>query len=181
MIEIAKEIDKDPIDNFFDLFLEEDGDILGVLFTMSEENKRLAMRQPWLSIGSDGVAVKPEGILGMGKPHPRYYGTFPRFLGKYVRQENVLILEDAIRKMTSLAAQRLGLKDRGMIKEGMFADICIFDYEKIRDFATFINPHQYSQGVIYLLVNGRLVIENGEHTGAKPGRVIYGPGKALEK
>ncbi len=177
LLEIARERNADPIDNYFELLLEEDGNISGVLFTMTEENKKLAMIQPWLSIGSDGTAVKPEGILGKGKPHPRYYGTFPRILGRYVKQQNVLTLEDAIRKMTSLAAQRLGLQDRGLIKEGMFADICIFDYEKIIDHATFENPHQYSEGIIHLLVNGKLVIENGEHTGAKPGRVIYGPGK----
>jgi len=177
LLEIARKKNADPIDNYFELLLEEGGNISGVLFTMTEESKKLAMKQPWLSICSDGTAVKPEGILGKGKPHPRYYGTFPRLLGRYVRQQNVLTLEDAIRKMTSLAAQRLGLQYRGLIKEGMFADICIFDYEKIIDHATFENPHQYSEGVIYLLVNGKSVIENGEHTGAKPGRVIYGPGK----
>jgi N-acyl-D-amino-acid deacylase len=144
---------------------------------MTEENKKLELKQPWLSICSDGTAIKPEGLLGKGKPHPRYYGTFPRLLGRYVRQENVITLEDAIRKMTSLAAQRLGLQDRGLIKKGMFADICIFDYDKIIDRATFENPHQYSEGVVYLLVNGKLVIENGEHTGVKPGKVIFGPGK----
>ena len=177
LLEIAKEKNADPIDNYFDLLLEEDGTVSGVFFTMTEENKKLAMAQPWLSIGSDGSSVKPEGILGRGKPHPRYYGTFPRVLGKYVREENVLTLEDAIRKMTSLAAQRLGLKDRGLLKEGMFADVVVLDYDKIIDNATFENPHQYSVGVNYLIVNGKMVIENSEHTGAKPGRIIYGPGK----
>ena len=177
LLEIAKEKNADPIDNYFDLLLEDDGTVSGVFFTMTEENKKLAMAQAWLSIGSDGSSVKPEGILGRGKPHPRYYGTFPRILGRYVREQNVLTLEDAIRKMTSLAAQRLGLKDRGLLKEGMFADIVVFDYDKIIDNATFENPHQYSVGVNYLIVNGKMVIENGEHTGAKPGRIIYGPGK----
>jgi len=177
LLEIAKEKNADPIDNYFDLLLEEDGTVSGVFFTMTEENKKLAMAQVWLSIGSDGSSVKPEGILGRGKPHPRYYGTFPRILGRYVREQNVLTLEDAIRKMTSLAAQRLGLKDRGLLKEGMFADIVVFDYDKIIDNATFENPHQYSVGVNYLIVNGKMVIENGEHTGAKPGRIIYGPGE----
>ncbi len=177
LLEIAQEKNEDPIDNYFDLLLEENGNVSGVFFTMTEENKILAMKQPWVSICSDGTAIKTEGILRKGKPHPRYYGTFPRILGRYVREQNVLTLEDAIRKMTSLAAQRLGLKDRGLIKEGMFADICIFDFERIIDRATFENPHQYSEGVVYLLVNGKLVIENSEHTGAKPGRVIYGPGK----
>ena len=177
LLEIAKEKNADPIDNYFDLLLEEDGTVSGVFFTMTEENKKLAMEQPWLSIGSDGSSVKLEGILGRGKPHPRYYGTFPRILGRYVREENVLTLEDAIRKMTSLAAQRLGLKDRGLLKEGMFADVVVFDYDKIIDNATFENPHQYSVGVNYLIINGKMVIENGEHTGAKPGRIVYGPGK----
>ncbi len=177
LTEMAKENHKDPIDNYFDLFLEEGGDISGVFFTMTEENKKLELKQPWLSICSDGTAIKPEGLLGKGKPHPRYYGTFPRLLGRYVRQENVITLEDAIRKMTSLAAQRLGLQDRGLIKKGMFADICIFDNDKMIDRATFENPHQYSEGVVYLLVNGKLVIENGEHAGVKPGKVIFGPGK----
>lgn len=177
LIEIAKEKNKDPIDNYIDLFLEEGGDISGVFFTMTEENKKLELKQPWLSICSDGTAIKPEGVLGEGKPHPRYYGTFPRVIGKYVRQENVISLENAISKMTSLSAQRLGIQNRGLVKEGMFADICIFDYDKITDRATFENPHQYSEGVIYLLVNGKLVIENGEHTNAKPGRVVFGPGK----
>ena len=135
------------------------------------------MKQPWLSICSDGAAVRPAGILGKGKPHPRYYGTFPRLIGKYVREEKVVPLEDMIRKMTSLSAQRLGLHNRGLIKKGMFADICVFDYEKIIDRATFENPHRYSEGIVYLLVNGELVVKNGEHTGAKPGRVLYGPGK----
>ena len=177
LLEIAKEKNADPIDNYFDLLLEEDGTVSGVFFTMTEENKKLAMAQPWLSIGSDGSSVKPEGILGRGKPHPRYYGTFPRVLGRYVREQNVLILEDAIRKMTSLPAQRLGLKDRGLLKEGTFADIVVFNYDKIIDNATFENPHQYSEGVNYLIVNGKMVIENSEHTGAKPGRIIYGAGK----
>ena len=177
LIQIAGQADRNPIDNYLDLLIEENADVSGVFFTMTEENKKLEMKQPWLSICSDGLAVRPDGILGKGKPHPRYYGTFPRLIGKYVREEKVVVLEDMIRKMTSLAAQRLGLRDRGLIKKGMFADICVFDYEKITDHATFENPHQYSEGVVYLLVNGELVVKNGEHTGAKPGRVLYGPGK----
>ena len=177
LIEIAHEANENPIDNYLNLLIEENADVYGVLFTMTEENKKLEMKQPWLSICSDGTALKPEGILGRGKPHPRYYGTFPRLIGKYVREEKVVTLEDMIRKMTSLAAQRLGLRDRGLIKKGMFADICVFDYDKITDHATFENPHQYSEGIVYLFVNGGLVIKDGEHTGAKPGRVLYGPGK----
>lgn len=175
IIEIAQ--GKDPIDNYLDLLVEENANIAGVFFTMTEENKKLAMKQPWLSICSDGIAVRPDGILGRGKPHPRYYGTFPRFIGKYVRDEKVVPLEDMIRKMTSLGAQRLGIMDRGLIRKGMYADICVFDYETIADHATFDNPHQYSEGIVWLLVNGIPVIEEGEHTGAKPGRVLYGPGR----
>ncbi|MFC1563139.1 amidohydrolase family protein, partial [candidate division KSB1 bacterium] len=177
IIEIAREKNKDPYETYFDLLVEENASILVVLFIMTEENKKLVLKQPWVSICSDGAAVRPEGILGKGKPHPRYYGTFPRVLAKYVREENVITLEEAIRKMTSLAAHRLGIQDRGLIKEGMYADICVFDYEKITDHATYENPHQYSEGVVYLLVNGELVMEDGEHTGAKPGRIIYGPGE----
>ena len=128
----------------------------------------------WVSIASDGSALN---LKEPGKPHPRSYGTNVRVLGKYVREEKVLTLEDAIIKMTSLPAQTLRLKDRGLLKEGYWADVVIFDPNKVSDPATYENPHQYAKGVPFVLVNGVVVIDNGNHTGARPGRVIYGPGK----
>ncbi len=122
---------------------------------------------------SDG-AVR---VFGEGFPHPRNYGTFPRVISHYVREKGVLNLEEAIRKMTSLPAQVFSLKDRGLVKEGMFADITIFDYENIKDKATFSNPHQYGEGFSYVIVNGEIVIENDKYTGELPGMVLYGPGK----
>ena len=139
---------------------------------MSEQDVRYAMRQPWVSFGSDGSAVRVDGILGQGKPHPRWYGTFPRLLGKYVRQDRVLTLEEAIRKMTSLNATKLGIKDRGTLKEGMKADVAIFDLQRVIDKATFDNPAQYPEGIEYVLVNGTVVIDRGRHLGTKPGRVL---------
>jgi len=144
---------------------------------MTEEDVRTAMASPLVSFGSDGVAVKPEGVLGEGKPHPRWYGTFPRILGKYVREEKVLPLETAIQKMTWMNAEKLGLKDRGLLKENMAADIIIFDPATIIDRATFSDPHQYPVGVEYVIVNGSLVLDGGKHTGAHPGKILYGPGK----
>jgi N-acyl-D-amino-acid deacylase len=123
-------------------------------------------------IGTDGWAVAPHGVLGEGKPHPRSYGCFPRVLGKYVREERILTLENAIRKMTSLPAQKLGLRDRGIIREGMRADITIFNPETITDRATYQNPHQYPDGIDYVIVNGKIAVREREHTGAMAGRVI---------
>jgi N-acyl-D-amino-acid deacylase len=130
---------------------------------------------PWVSIGSDGSALNV--ATAGGKPHPRSYGTFSRVLGKYVRDEKNITLEDAVRKMTSLAAQQMGIRDRGIIREGMKADIIIFDPKTITDRSTFEQPHAYSEGVKYSIVNGKVVLDNGTHTGARPGRIIYGPGK----
>ncbi len=175
--EAARMRGADPLEFIFDLLIEEKGVVGAIYFLMSEDDVAYAMRQPWVSIGSDGEAVKPEGVLGQGKPHPRFYGTFPRVLAKYVRQEKVLRLEEAIRKMTSLPAQRLGLTERGLLRPGMYADIVIFDPEAVADRATFSDPHNYPVGIEYVLVNGQLVIERGRHTGARPGRILYGPGK----
>jgi N-acyl-D-aspartate/D-glutamate deacylase len=143
---------------------------------MSEDDVRETLKLPWVSIGSDGSAVRPDGILGRGKPHPRWYGAFPRVLGKYVREEGVLTLPEAVRKMTSMNAEKVGIADRGLLKEGWKADITIFDPATVKDEATFENPHQYASGIPYVIVNGSVVIDQGEHTGAKPGRVIRGPG-----
>ena len=130
------------------------------------------MRHPTTAIGSDG----PLGVFGVGAPHPRQYGTFARVLGYYVRERGVISLEEAVRKMSSMTAQRLSIRDRGLLVEGYFADLAIFDADEIGDKATFEEPHQYAVGMKYVLVNGELVVENGKHTGRRPGRILYGPG-----
>jgi N-acyl-D-amino-acid deacylase len=170
--EIADATGKDVFDALIDLEDSEGGRGLGIYFTMTEENVRLKLKQPWVSIGSDGTAITPEGILGQGKPHPRYYGAFPRVLAKYVREENVVPLEDAIRKMTSRPAQRLGLTQRGLLRRGYYADVVVFDFDRIQDRSRFEDPHHYSDGVVYSIVNGKLVLDRGRHTGALPGRVL---------
>ncbi len=170
--EIAKLSGKKPADVVFDLLLDERGSVPAVYFLMSEEDVRDAMRRPWVSVGSDGAAVRPEGPLGNGKPHPRWYGTFPRVLGKYVREEHVLTLAEAIRKMTSLNAEKLGIRDRGLLRPGKKADITIFDPDRVADRATFENPHQYPVGIECVIVNGVLVVDKEQHTGAKPGRIL---------
>lgn len=138
---------------------------------------RYALRQPWVSIGSDGTAVKPDGPLASGHPHPRYYGTFPRILGRYVREEKVLTLEDAVRKMTSANAAKVHQYDRGLLRPGLAADVTIFNPATVIDNATFEKPHQYPTGIEYVIVNGRVVLEKGRHTGARPGVILYGPGR----
>ena len=164
----------DPAETCFDLIVEEGTFINGVHHTMSEDDVKFVMRVPWVSIASDGSAVN---LKEPGKPHPRSYGTNVRVLGKYVRDEKVLTLEDAVRKMTSLPAQILRLKDRGLLREGYWADVAIFDPATVSDPATYENPQQYAKGVPFVLVNGAVVIDNGNHNGAHPGKVIYGPGK----
>jgi len=176
LAEIAQSTNRSPIDTICDLLLDEGGSIPAVYFMMSEGDVRETLKLPWVSIGSDGSAVRPDGILGRGKPHPRWYGAFPLVLGKYVREEGVLTLREAVRKMTSMNAEKVGITDRGLLKEGMKADITIFDPRTVKDEATFENPHQYPTGIPYVIVNGRVVIDQGEHSGAKPGEVIRGPG-----
>jgi N-acyl-D-amino-acid deacylase len=172
--EIARMRGQDPVSACFDMIYEEGMFIHGVHHTMSEEDVKTVMRMPWVSIGSDGSALN---LNCPGKPHPRSFGTNPRVLGKYTRDEKVLQLEDSVRKMTSLPSQVLGLKDRGLLKEGFWGDIVVFDPDKVADTATYDNPKQYPKGIDYVLVNGAVVIDGGDHTGARPGRVIYGPGK----
>jgi dihydroorotase/N-acyl-D-amino-acid deacylase len=176
MDEVAKELGKDPLDALCDLLISEGGSAGAVYFSMSEADVDLAMKQPWLGIGSDGSAVSP-AMAFAGKPHPRFYGTFPRVLGVYVREKKVLTLPDAVRKMTSFAAQITGLADRGLLRPGMAADITIFDPNTVSDKATFENPLQYPAGIPFVIVNGTVVIDQGQHTGAKPGRVLYGRGR----
>ena len=175
--DLARAEGKDPEDFVMDLLISEK-DVAAfdcvylVVFSMDEEDVKTVMRHPLCMIGSDGRAVAPYGVLRRGKPHPRYYGTFPRVLAKYVREDTVLTLEEAVRKMTSAPAQRLGLKDRGLLREGLRADIVVFDPERVQDTATFQDPHQYPKGIPYVVVNGEVTIEESEHTGARAGIVL---------
>jgi dihydroorotase/N-acyl-D-amino-acid deacylase len=146
------------------------------VFAMSEQDVALALKQPWVAIDNDSQGTATDGILGREHPHPRGYGTFPRILRKYVREEKLLSLPDAIRKFSALPAQRMRLADRGVLKKGMWADVTIFDPEKIRDLATFEKPNQLSVGMEFVLVNGIPVIENGKMTDALPGKVLRGQG-----
>jgi len=173
--EIAKQWNKDPMDALFD-FLVQDPSTGVAVFAMSQSDVTLALQQPWVAIDNDSEGTSPEGLLGQAHPHPRAYGTFPRILAKYVREEKVLTLEDAIRKFSALPAQRMRLTDRGVLKAGMWADVVIFDPATVRDRATFDNPNQLSEGMEYVLVNGVPVIDQGKMTGALPGKVLRGPG-----
>lgn len=176
LAEIAKLWNKDPMDALFDLLIEDKAFTYVAVFGMSEPDVALALQQPWVSIDNDSSGTSPEGILGQEHPHPRAYGTFPRILRKYVREEKKLTLEDAIRKFSALPAQRMRLTDRGVLKQGMWADVVIFDPATVHDLATFADPNQLSQGMEYVLVNGTAVIDQGKMTGAKPGKVLRGPG-----
>ena len=173
--EIAKLWNKDPMDALFD-FLIEDPDAGVAVFGMSQPDVTMALQQPWVAIDNDSEGTSPDGILGQAHPHPRAYGTFPRILSKYVREEKVLTLEDAIRKFSALPAQRMRLTDRGVLKAGMWADVVIFDPATVHDRATFDNPNQLSEGMEYVLVNGVPVIDQGKMTGALPGKVLRGAG-----
>jgi dihydroorotase/N-acyl-D-amino-acid deacylase len=174
--EVAKMQNKDAMDALFDLLVEDDAFTEVAVFGMSEPDVTLALQQPWVSVDNDSAGASPEGILGREHPHPRAYGTFPRILRKYVREEKKLSLEDAIRKFSALPAQRMRLADREVIKEGMWADLVVFDPTSIRELATFENPNQLAQGMDYVLVNGVAVIEQGKMTGALPGKVLRGAG-----
>src|SRR6266852_4757899 len=173
--EIAKLWNKDPMDALFD-FLIEDPYAGVAVFGMSQSDVTLALQQPWVAVDNDSSGTSPEGILGQEHPHPRAYGTFPRVLRKYVREDKALTLEDAIRKFSALPAQRLRLTDRGLIKAGMWADVVIFDPATVRDVATFENPNQLSEGMEYVLVNVVPVVDQGKMTGKLPGKVLRGAG-----
>ncbi len=164
--------DADRLDELFDFLLEEDGSVGAVYAHHTEEDMNLALRQPWCSIGSDGSAYAIEGPLRRGNPHPRNFGTFPRILGVYVREKQLLRLEDAVRKMTSLNAAKVGLKARGLLASGYFADITIFDPNTVADRATYTEPFQYSTGIHFVIVNGQVVLDDGQHTGARPGTAL---------
>jgi dihydroorotase/N-acyl-D-amino-acid deacylase len=176
LAQIAKMWDKDPIDTLFDILIQDDAYTYVAVFGMSEPDVTLALLQPWVSVDNDSQGTAPDGLLGKEHPHPRAYGTFPRVLRKYVREEKKLRLEEAIRKFTALPAQRMRLVDRGVLKAGMWADVVVFDPEKVRDLATFENPNQLSVGMEYVLVNGVPVIEGGKLSSALPGKVLRGPG-----
>ncbi len=171
---IAEEMDQHWIDAMIDLIRSEEQRIGTIYFLMSEENVALQMRQPWIKFGTDAGGVDPDSAESL--VHPRSYGTYPRILGRYVREWNVIPLEEAIRKMTSAVATRLGIRDRGVLKPGMYADIAVFDPGTVVDHATFEDPHQLSTDVRHVFVNGTAVVRDGRHTGAKPGRIVRGPG-----
>jgi N-acyl-D-aspartate/D-glutamate deacylase len=168
----GKKPSPDPLDEFFDLLIEEGGSVSTVYDHHTEKDMNLALVQPWCSIGSDGLAYATEGPLRRGHPHPRSFGTFPRVLGVYVRQTGLLRLEDAVRKMTSQNAIKLGLHDRGLLRPGHYADVTVFDPERVIDRATYTEPFRYSEGIEYVLVNGQIVLDRGKHTGARPGQAL---------
>jgi N-acyl-D-amino-acid deacylase len=175
--EAAKLRGEDPIETIMNLVLEDRSRVGTVYFMMSEDNIRKQIVLPWVSFGSDASSMAPEPPFTKSSAHPRAYGNFARVLGKYVRDDKLLSLPDAIRKLSGLPATNLDLDRRGFLKEGMFADVVVFDPARIADRATFENPHQYALGVRQVFVNGSQVIRDGEHTGAKPGRALWGPGK----
>jgi len=177
LAEVAKMRGKDPVETIMDLIAEDESRIESVYFLMSEENVKKEIAKPWISFGSDEASQAPEGVFLKSNPHPRAYGNFARVLGKYVREEKALTLAEAVRRLSALPATNLGLERRGFVKEGMFADIVVFDPATIADRATFDKPHQYAVGMKHVFVNGVHVLKDGEHTGAKPGRALWGPGK----
>jgi N-acyl-D-aspartate/D-glutamate deacylase len=178
LTEIAKEWGKDPADAAFDLVAQGNGRVMALYYMMSEQDIETALRFPWTSIGSDaGAAATDGGGDATGLPHPRAYGNFPRLIGHYVKERKILTLEDAIRKMTSWPATRFRLADRGAIKTGLWADVVVFDYDRVRDRSTYAEPTLPPEGIDYVLVNGQVVMDHGKHTGARPGKVLYGPGR----
>jgi N-acyl-D-aspartate/D-glutamate deacylase len=175
--EIAAMRGQEWVDAAIDLLEGEEQRIATIYYVMTEENIQLELRQPWIKISTDAGGVDPAWAEALGPTHPRAYGTYTRVLGKYVREEGVISLEDAVRKMSSSVADRLGLRDRGQLRAGMYADVVIFDPETVSDRATFERPHQLSTGVTDVWVNGQRVVENGQHTGATPGTIVRGPGR----
>ncbi|MEO1201554.1 MAG: D-aminoacylase [Pseudomonadota bacterium] len=176
LAEVAAMRETGEVDTMMDLVIEDGSRVGTVYFLMSEDNVRKKIALPWMAFCSDSETLAPEGLFLKSNPHPRAYGTFARLLGRYVRDEQVIPLEEAIRRLTSFPAENLGITERGALKVGYFADIAIFDPAGVQDHATFAEPHQYSTGVTHVLVNGVRVLDDGEHTGAKPGRFVRGPG-----
>jgi N-acyl-D-aspartate/D-glutamate deacylase len=177
LAEIARLRDKSPEETAIDLVVEDGSRVGTVYFLMSEENLRKQVQLPWVSFGADESSQAPEGVFLKSNPHPRAYGNFARLLARYVREDKLVPLAEAIRRLAALPAQNLSLDRRGLLKPGYFADVVVFDPAKVQDHATFEKPHQYSTGVVHVFVNGVHVLKNGEHTGATPGRVLYGPGR----
>lgn len=177
LAEAARLRGEDPVDTIMNLVLEDHSRVGTVYFMMSEDNIRRQIALPWVSFGSDASSMAPEPPFTKSSAHPRAYGNFARVLGKYVRDDKVLTLAEAVRKLSGLAATNLELDRRGFLKEGLFADVVVFDPATIADRATFENPHQYAVGVKHVFVNGTQVLKDGEHTGSKPGRALWGPGK----
>jgi N-acyl-D-amino-acid deacylase len=176
--EVARQRRRDPVDTAIDLVIEARALVGAVFFMMSEENIEKQIRLPWVSFGSDAASMAPEGVFLKSSTHPRAYGNFARLLGEYVRERKLIPIEEAVRKLAGLPANNLGLEARGFLKEGMYADVVVFDPVTIADRATFENPHQYAVGVRHVFVNGVPVLKDGEHTGALPGRALHGPGRA---
>jgi N-acyl-D-amino-acid deacylase len=177
LAEVAKMRGKDPIETIMDLISEDESRIGTIYFVMSEENVKKELGKPWISFGSDEASQAPEGVFLKSNPHPRAYGNFARVLGKYARDEKVITLPEAVRRLSALPATNLGLDHRGFVQDGMFADVVVFDPATIADRATFDKPHQYAVGMKHVFVNGVQVLKDGDHTGAKPGRALAGPGK----
>lgn len=176
LAEVAEMRNTSPEETIMDLVIDNGSDVSTVYFLMTEENVKRQIAIPWMTFGSDAGSYTAEGDFLLYQTHPRAYGNFARVIGKYSRDEKIISLEEAIRKLTSLPASHLKIKKRGTLKVGNYADISIFDYDKVQDHATFDKPHQYATGMVHVLVNGDQVLENGEHTGKKPGRVVNGPG-----
>jgi len=177
LAEVAGMRGKDPIDTAMDLIAEDESRVGTLYFIMSEDNVKKELAKPWISFGSDEASQAPEGLFLKSNPHPRAYGNFARVLGKYSRDEKVIPMREAVRRLSGLPATNLGLDHRGFLKEGMFADVVVFDPATIADRATYDKPHQYAVGVKHVFVNGVQVLKDSEHTGAKPGRALWGPGK----
>jgi N-acyl-D-amino-acid deacylase len=176
LAEVARMRRKPPEQTAMDLVVEDGSRVETVYFLMSEENVKRQIGLPWVSFNSDAASLAPEGVFLKSNPHPRAYGNFARLLGKYVRDEKIVPLEEAIRRLTSFPAENLRIRERGSLKPGFFADIAVFDPNTIQDHATYERPHQYATGMVHVFVNGEPVLRDGEHTGAKPGRVVRGPG-----
>jgi N-acyl-D-amino-acid deacylase len=176
LAEVAEMRGSDPRYTAMDLIVEDGSRVSAVYFTQSEDVVRKAIELPWVSFNSDEASLAPTGVFLRSNPHPRAYGSFARVLGKYVREEGVITLQEAVRKLAALPAQNLRIERRGRLQEGYYADVVVFDPATIRDYATFVEPHQYATGMVHVFVNGEQVLRDGEHTGATPGRVVRGPG-----
>jgi N-acyl-D-amino-acid deacylase len=177
LAEVARMRGRSPEETAMDLVIEDGSRVGTVYFLMSEDNVRKQIRLPWVSFCSDAESTAPEGVFLKSSAHPRAYGNFAKLLGRYVRDEKLIPLEEAIRRLTTLPASNLRIKQRGALKPDYFADIVVFDPKTIRDHSTYEKPRQYATGMVHVFVNGKQVLHNGAHTGAKPGRVVHGPGK----